>query len=100
MNISLTVGSNAEHRIEYTRNWFTGAEQLKADGKVIASRSVVSLSNYVSFPLCRRYEFTLGTDESLPVVFEKERPLLLAGLRPHTYRIFVAGKLVHERKGF
>ena len=100
MNFSLSVGPQGQHRIEYSRNWFTGAERLIADGKLIATRSVLSLSNYISLPLCRRYEFTLGAENPLQVVFEKERPLMFAGFRPHTYRVLVDGAVVHEQKGF
>jgi hypothetical protein len=39
------------------------------------------------------------TVEDHAVIIEKERPLLLAGLRPQTYRVFVDGKLVLERSG-
>jgi hypothetical protein len=100
MKISLEVGEKERHRIEYSRNQLWGTERLLADGKLIARRTVVSLSNYWSFPLCRRYEFTVGNSEPHTVVFEKERPLLFAGFRPHTYRVFVDGKLIHEERGY
>jgi len=32
--------------------------------------------------------------------FEQERPLLFAGLRPHTYRVFVDGQLGSQHSGF
>ncbi len=100
MNFTLEIGENEKHRIDYYRNWFFGTERLRADGAIVASRSVVSLSNYVSIPLCRRYEFSVGTSEPHSVVFEKERPLLFAGFRRHKYRVIVDGKLAHEQQGF
>ena len=100
MKFTLEIGIQEKHRIEYYRNWFFGTERLQVDGKLIASRSVLTLSNYISLPLCRRYDFTVGEAETHAVVFEKERPLLLAGIRPHTYRVYVDDKLVHEPKGF
>jgi len=100
MKFALEVGDQERHHIEYARNWFTGKERLSADGQLIASRSILSPSNYVSFPLARRYEFSVGTSEPHAVVFEKERPLLVAGVRPHTYRVFVDGKLVFQRRGY
>jgi hypothetical protein len=100
MKFTLEVGEKEKHQIDYYRNWFFGTERLRADGKLIASRSVLSPSNYVSFPLCRRYEFTIGDAERHRVVFEKQRPLLLAGFRPHVYRVFVDAKLAHEQQGF
>jgi hypothetical protein len=77
MKFTIEIGQQEKHRIDYYRNWFIGTERLSADGQLIASRNVLSLSNYVSFPLCRRYEFTVGRSEPHTVVFEKQRPLLL-----------------------
>src|SRR5262245_12922339 len=100
MRFALEVGNQERYRIEYFRSWFWGTERLHADGQIVASRQAWSLSNIWSFPLCRRYEFRVGAAEPHVVVFEKERPLLLAGFRPHTYRLFVGGQLVHERRGY
>jgi hypothetical protein len=100
MTFTLEVGEKEKHRIDYYRNWFWGTERLTANGQVVASRSVASPSNYVSFPLCRRYEFTVGETEKHTVVFEKQRPLLFAGVRPHLYRVLVDGALVFEKQGF
>jgi len=100
MKITLQVGDQKQHRIEYSRNWFFGTEKLFTDGELIRSRSVISPSNYVSLPLTRKYEFTVGISAQHKVVFEKQRPLLLAGIRPHTYRIFVDDHLVYEKTGY
>ena len=100
MKFTLEVGEKEKHRIDYYRNWFFGTERLQVDGEIVASRSVVSPSNYISIPLCRRYEFSVGASEPHAVVFEKERPLLFAGCRPNKYRVLVDGKLVHAREGY
>ncbi|SRR6266498_1288047 len=100
MRFTLEIGEKENPRIDYYRNWFFGTERIRADGKIVASRSVISPSNYVRFPLCRRCEFSVGASEPHNVVFEKERPLLLAEVRPHKYRALVDGKLVHEQRGF
>jgi hypothetical protein len=71
-----------------------------ADSQLIANQTILSPSNYVRFSLARRYEFIVGTSEPHAVVFEKERPLLVAGFRPHTYRVFVDGTLVFQRRGY
>lgn len=100
MKFTLEIGEKEKHQIDYYRNWFWGTERLRADGKLVASRSVVSPSNYVSFPLCRRYEFSVGEVEKHTVVFEKQRSLLFAGVRPQVFRVLVDGKLVFEKRGF
>ena len=102
MKITLDVGDREKYRIEYDRNWFTGKERLSAHGQHIASRSMSS-SNYVSVLLARRYEFyefTVGAPEPKAIIFEKERPLRMVDFRPLTYRVFVDGKLIFQRRGY
>jgi hypothetical protein len=99
MKFELTLGTQ-KYRIEYYRNCFWGTERLISDGKIIATRSPISPSTHFSFSLLRRYEFTIGEADQHQVVFEKKRPLLLAGFRPHNYRIFLDGVLVHEQTGY
>jgi len=57
----------------------------------------------------RRHSFYFSTEVVLRIFHwqdraqgyvEKERPLLFAGLRPQTYRVFVDGQLVHEQSGY
>jgi hypothetical protein len=100
MEFTLEVGVQEKHKIDYYRHWFLGTERLQADGQLIANRSAISPSNYVSFPLCRRYEFTIGQTEKHVIILEKTRPLLLAGFRPHLYRVLVDGQQVFEKRGF
>ena len=100
MNITLHIGSENQHRIDYGRNWLFGTEKLFADGQLIRSSSVLSPSDCVNFPLRRRYEFTLGTTAPMKIVFEREQPSFLAAIRPHTYRVFVDDQLVYEAKGY
>ncbi len=54
----------------------------------------------LSVTLKRHYEFEVGKAEKHKVVLENERPLLLAGFRAHTYRVFVDGQLAHEQSGY
>ena len=100
MKFTREIGEKEKHQSDYYRNWFRGTERLRANGQIIASRSVVSPSNYISFPLCRRHEFTVGETERHTGVFEKLRPLLFAGFRPHLYRVSVDGKQIFEKQGF
>ena len=93
MNFSIPVGDG--HLVEYIGNFWTGAEQLKADGKIIFQRSTRE-----SFFGCRKNEFSLGSDDRIKVVFETERPIFYQNLRPYTYRVFADGRLLHEETGF
>ena len=46
-----------------------------------------------------QFEFNVGTHEPHKVAIEKERKLLLAGLRKQKYRAFVDGKLIQSYEG-
>jgi hypothetical protein len=45
------------------------------------------------------WTFEVGQKEKHAVRIEKERPLLLAAVRPHRYRIFVDDEFVQECVG-
>jgi hypothetical protein len=103
MKITVPVGDS--HLIEYIGNWFTGSEELKADGKIIFQRHRVDeLKKRKGAGTCRRDEFEINGnnpgDQPLKAVFEIDRPYFYANLRPYTYRVFVDGKLHHEETGF
>ncbi len=100
MRFTLEVGDNEKSRIELSRNWFTGAMQILVNGEEVARQNWLSPSTHFNFPRKRRHEFMVGNVEKHQVVIEKERPLLVAGIRPQTYRVFVDGRLIHERSGY
>src|ERR1043166_8257685 len=87
MKFAIDVGNAEKTRIEFSRNWFTGRMQTLADGQPVAEQSPLSPSTHFSLRLKRCYEFDVGKTERHHVVIEKERPLLLAGFRPQTYRV-------------
>ena len=100
MKFTLEVGDKEKSKIEFSRNWLTGAMQTLVDGQRVAHQSTISPSTRFSFRTKRRYEFSVGKTESHKVVREKERPWLLAGFRPQTFRVFVDGQMIHEQTGY
>jgi hypothetical protein len=74
--------------------------QILVNGEEVARRSPLSPSTHFSFTRKRRNEFVVGTVEKHQVVIEQERPLIIAGVRPQTYRVFVNGQLIHEQSGY
>jgi len=100
MRFTLEVGDKEKSRIEFSRNWFTGAMRALVDGRRVAEQSPLSPFTHFSGARKRRYEFSVGKTETHQVVLEKERPLMIAGFRPQTYRVFVDGQLVHEQSGY
>jgi hypothetical protein len=81
----------------YSRNWFTGLATLSVAGKPVTLQSVWNPATHFSFPLKRSWTMTV---QGHNVVIEKVRPLLLAGLRPQSYRITIDGVLVAETTGY
>jgi len=100
MKFTVEVGQAEKTRIEFSRNWFTGAMKTLANGAQVADRSPYLPSTHFSMRTKRRYAFIVGQIEKHDVVVEQERPLLLAGVRPQTYRVFVDGVLCHQQRGY
>jgi hypothetical protein len=100
MKFKLEVGDQEKSQIEFSRNFFTGSMQTFVDGRRVAHESALSPRTQFSFRRKRRYEFAVGKTETHRVVIEKERPLLLAGFRKQTYRVFVDGQVVHQQTGY
>lgn len=100
MKFTLEVGNQEQARIEFSRNCFTGAMQILVDGEEVARESWLALPTHFSLTRKRRYEFVVGKSEKHQVVIEKERPLIIAGIRPQKYRVYVDGHLLHEESGY
>jgi hypothetical protein len=83
--------------IKFSRNWFTGRCTLTTGTGDEILQSPWNPFTHFSVELARQWQFSVKGHD---VVIEKVRPLLLAGVRPQTYRIFIDGNLVQEQKGF
>ncbi len=84
-------------KVKFSRNWFTGRCILHTGTRDAVLQSSLNPFTHYSMKLKRQWHFSV---EDHAVIIEKERPLLLAGLRRQTYRVFVDGKLVVERSGY
>ena len=94
MKFDFNVGTQEQHHVEFEFDQVLGNLQITVDGN-----SVVKDLRHFSLSLTKRYEFEVGVKEQHKVAIEKERKLLLAGLRPQKYRVFVDGKLILSREG-
>jgi hypothetical protein len=83
--------------IEFAWNQFTGRCTLNTGAGEDVLNSPLDPFAHFSTKLTRRWQCSIKGHE---VLIEKTRPLLLAGFRPQTYRVFVDGKLVREQRGF
>ena len=60
-------------------------------------QSLWNPATHASLKLSKTWEVDIPNHK---VVIEKVRPLLLAGLRPHAYKIFVDDQIVAEKSGY
>jgi hypothetical protein len=100
MRFSIEIGISEKYTIAYSRNWFSGSEIVAINGVKIKQTSVLDPRTHFSMQLIRRSKLEIGTNEKYEVVIEKQRPILIAGLRPHKYRVYVNDKCVLEKKGY
>jgi len=94
MQFSFMVGITEPHRVDFSFDQFAGRLEIKVDGIPI-----VDEVRTLSVNLTKRYDFVVGLAEKHHVTIEKERKLLLAGLQPQQYRIFIDGQLVQTYEG-
>lgn len=100
MKFHIEVGEGERHKVYYSRNWFFGGESIVVNGRKIRSNNVLDPRTHFSINLVKRIQFELGTAEKNKVIIEKKRPLLFAGFRPHTYRVYANDKLLLEKCGY
>jgi hypothetical protein len=100
MKFELEIGDKEKSKMEFVRNWFTGSMKVRIDGRRVVLQSPLSLTTHFTLKLKRHYEFEIGKTEKHMIVLEKERPALLAGVRPQTYRVFVDSQLFYEQSGY
>jgi hypothetical protein len=94
MRIEFTLDGVAA---EFRRNWFTGRAELYFDGRSELLQDPLDPGTHVLFSRTKTWRRTFGTHE---VVIEKLRPMLMAGFRPHAYRVQVDGHVVAEKRGY
>jgi len=85
------------HTVEYSRNWVTGRAVLNTGTETMVLQSPTNFTTHFDVTLTKEWQCSV---QGHAIRIEKKRPLLLAGIRPQTYRVFVDGELVQERKGF
>ena len=84
-------------RIEFFRSNITGRVTLTTDAGTVELQSPLNPMTHFGAFLSRQWAVTVKGHK---VVIEKERPVLMAGLRPQTYRVFVDDNLIVEQTGF
>ena len=83
-------------QVEFYRDQLTGRAELRMPNEVVSLQSPLNPATHFTLKLTKTWRQSIAGSE---VVIEKVRPLLLAGLRPSKYRIFVDGQLAAEDEG-
>jgi hypothetical protein len=122
MRFDFAVGLEEKHQVAFSWGKFLGVAKIWVDGNLIlksrplalrelaqagslhtvtgSARYLAGMANGSGRPeLTTGWTFEVGQQERHAVRIEKERPLILAGFRAHTYRIFVDGEFVQEQVG-
>ncbi|MCO6455648.1 MAG: hypothetical protein J5I93_10170 [Pirellulaceae bacterium] len=74
--------------------------RITADGQQVALVDPTHLSTHFNHQWVKRYTFVVGKAEPHEVTIEHERPVMLGGLRPNSYRIFVDGQMIGQHSGY
>jgi len=94
MQFSFMVGVNEKHRVDFSFDQFVGNLEIRIDGQ-----PAIKDFRMFSLRLTKRYEFVVGEQEQHQIAIEKKRKLLLAGVRPQHYSIYIDGALVQTYEG-
>jgi hypothetical protein len=94
MEIDFSVGDVSAKLV---RGWFLGGMKLVTPSETVWLQRPLQFSTHFSPRLNRSWQQTIAGHQ---VRVEKARPLLVAGLRPQSYRVFVDGELVADAQGF
>lgn len=122
MKFNFEVGQQEKHRVEFSWEKMFGVAKIWVDGDLILKSQPVALrelaqaaqlhtvsgtvrylagtaNGSVRPELTAGWTFEVGQHEKHTVRIEKERPVLLAALRPHRYRIFIDDEIAYEHVG-
>ena len=84
IEFDLVVGDHERHLVHFSFNQVWGPLSITVDGK-----KVVGDFRWASTRTTKRYRLMVGDIERHDVLIEKSRPLLFAGFRKQTCRVFV-----------
>jgi len=120
MKFSFEVGTNEKHQVEFQWSKWLGVAKIYGTliqkSRPLAFSELAQLaemrgiggqarflsqtvSGQAALQLIRGWEFEVGGQEKHAIRIEKERPAILAAIRPHIYRLFIDGQLASESSG-
>ena len=99
MRFAFDVGIRETTHVEFYHNPRLGSVTIIANGKPVVRQWPWHPHSLINIPIVRKYEFTVGIEESHAVKIEIQRERWAAALRPHKFRVYVDGELVEEHSG-
>ena len=122
MKFSFEVGQYEKHRIDFQWSKWLGVAKIWVDGALILKSRPLAYSELAqladmrgiggtirylgqavrgraALQMIRGWGFEVGRKEKHAIRIEKERPVILAAIRPHIYRLFIDGQLASEYSG-
>ncbi|MBC9943844.1 hypothetical protein ICL81_04795 [Leucobacter sp. cx-328] len=91
MKMSLVVGFEEKHLVEFSFDEFWGGIKITVDGV-----KVMGTVQILSFSTMKAWEITVGTNEQHHVRFEKRRAQFFAAFKPQPVRVYVDGIFIME----
>jgi len=89
VEFTIEVGNEEKHQLHTHFDQVFGQLRVEVDGKI-----VVQNWRFFSLHTTRRYELSVGTDETHDVAIELSRKGVVGGFRSQTCRVFVDGEPV------
>jgi hypothetical protein len=100
MRFAFNVGDADPSRVEFDRDPWIGTLRITADGEQLDLVDPTRLSTHFDFKWLKRYTFVVGQGDRHEITIEHERPVVLGGLLPNTYRVFMDGQMTQVYRGY
>jgi len=100
MKVIFKLGKKENIEIIIKRNWFTGSFIYSVNGDKQTIRSPLDETTHFSTKQKNSYVFEVGQTETYKILIEHTRAVMLGGILPQKFEIFVDGSLHTKYKGY
>jgi hypothetical protein len=100
MKIILKLGEIESTEVIIERNWFTGYFTYSVNDEKQTIRSPLDETTHFSTKQKNSYVFEVGQPEKYKILIEHTRALMLGGILPQKFDVFVNGDLYTSYKGY
>ena len=100
MRFAFEGGDAQRYHVEFHRSPWIGTMRIMANGQSVAFVDPTHLSTHFDAKRVKRYTFAVGRVERHEITIEHRRPILLGGLLPNDYCVFVDGHMTEKHHGY